>query len=88
MKVDFSSKFQGVSDDMTLGAVAFQALNAQLPGGQPFTLDQAVARGLLALKVRMASELDISPEEAALIRSGLPLVVAPFVVAQAAEMLR
>jgi hypothetical protein len=88
MKIDFSQKITGPDGnelDFHLGQVALNALNA--PGKEPLPFDQAILRGNLALKVADGGEHETTPEEAALIRSLLPNVWAPVVVARAAKML-
>jgi len=88
MKIDFSQKITGPDGkelEFHLGAVALNALNA--PGKEPLSLDQAMKRGNLALTVADGGEHEITPEDAALIRSLLPTVWAPVVVARAAKML-
>ena len=88
MKIDFSQKIVGPDGkelDMHLGQVALAALNA--PEKEPMSLDAAIRRGNLALKVAEGGAHEISPEDATLIRSLLPKVWAPVVVARAAKML-
>ena len=92
MKIDFDSKFDGVSGDgaekITLGLVAFNCLNYVNPSSrEPLPLDQAIARGNLALRLKKGGQQDVDADELALIRSTLTtLVYPPFIVAQAAAM--
>lgn len=88
MKIDFSQKITGPDGkelDFHLGQVALNALNA--PDKEPLSLDQAVKRGNLAIMVSDGGEHEVTPEEASLIRSLLPRVWAPVIVARAAKML-
>lgn len=88
MKINFSQKITGPDGtelEFHLGAVALSALNAA--GKEPLSLDQAMKRGNLALMVADGGEHEITPEDATLIRSLLPAVWAPVVVARAARML-
>jgi len=88
MKIDFSQKItapDGTELEFHLGSVALAALNA--PEKEPLPLDQAIRRGTLALMVANGGEHEVAPEDAVLIRSLLPKVWAPVVVARAAKML-
>lgn len=88
MKIDFSQKItgpDGMELDFHLGQVALNALNA--PEKEPLSLDQAIRRGNLAIAVSDGGEHEVTPEDASLIRSLLPKVWAPVVVARAAKML-
>lgn len=90
MKINLDQTFKHVpeADKLTLGLVAFQALNAQLPNQrEPLPLDESMKRGGLALKVIDGGEVDMSVDDLAMIRRQLPLAWAPIIVAQAAEML-
>lgn len=79
MKIDFSQKItigampvvleQG--KDATLGDLCREALNAQ-PADRRLPIEELLDRGKLAQKLRDGAELDISPEEATLIRRCLP----------------
>ncbi len=89
MKVDFSAPINGfdgrqieADGPLTLGRVVATALNNVQ--GDATT---AMQRGVLALRVYDAGEIDVSPEEAALARSALPTTWAPIVVAQAHQLL-
>lgn len=89
MKVDFSQQIvcPGIkTPDLTLGQVALQALNSVDPQA-PLQLSEAMLRGALAIKVAEGGEHDLSVEDAAKIRSLLPRVWTPIVVAVAAKML-
>ncbi len=65
--------------------MALAALNS--PEKEPLPLDQAIKRGTLALMVANGGEHEVTPEDAVLIRSLLPKVWAPVIVARAAMML-
>ena len=89
MNVDFSAcmknmdgseaKIDGAS--MTLGVVAALALNT--PGSS-----NSVQRGVLAMRLYGAQgDVEITPEEASLIRDGLSSVWPPIIVAQAHQLL-
>lgn len=89
MKIDFSQKITGPDGtelEFHLGAVALAALNS--PEKEPLSLDEAVRRGTLALLVANGGEHEVTPEDAVLIRSLLPRVWAPVIVARAAMMLK
>jgi len=88
MKINFSQKIIGPDGkelDLHLGQVALNALNA--PEKEPLSLDAAIKRGNLGLMVADGGEHDVTPEEASLIRSLLPKIWSPVVVARAAKML-
>ena len=90
MKIDFSTPitdFDGnpleQNGPLTLGRIAALALNHPAEDQQ----HSALERGLLAMRVYKAGEMDLSPEDAALIRGALAAVWAPIVVAQAHALL-
>ena len=89
MNVDFSSIMKNMDGtdakidgaDMTLGVVAALALNTAGP-------HSSVQRGMLAMRLYgAAGDVEITPEEASLIRDGLPNVWPPIIVAQAHALL-
>ncbi|MEX0408152.1 hypothetical protein ABGN05_21050 [Aquibium sp. LZ166] len=88
MKINFSQTVMapnGEELDVNLGQISVMALNA--PEKEPLGLDESIRRGSLALKVKDGGEIEIKPEDAAMIRKNLPKAWAPFIVAQAAQML-
>lgn len=88
MKIDFSQKIKGPDGNdagIHLGQVAVNALNTSEK--EPLSLDQSMRRGTLALLVAKGGEHEVLPEDVGMIRTLLPLVWSPIVVAQAAKML-
>jgi len=79
MKCDFSEPvrvgglpvFIEREKEASLGDLCRQALNAP-PSDHRLSLEELVERGRLALKIAAGGELEIMPEEAALIRKSLP----------------
>lgn len=90
MKINFDQIILGLDkkpvnfdgEDMTLGFGSAFALNA--PEQDPI---QSLKRGMLAVKLYEGGEVEISPEEATLIRSALPKAFAPVIVFRMSEML-
>jgi hypothetical protein len=92
MKIDFDQTFEGVTGDgadkLTLGLVVFNCLNFVNPNSrEALPLDQAIARGSMALRLKKGGQQDVDADEMSLLRSTLTtLVYPPFIVAQAAAM--
>jgi hypothetical protein len=92
MKVDFNQGFKLIDGavamheaaPLTLGVVAGVALNAP---SQQIDGELSLKRGMLAMQVYAAGEIEISPEEAGLIREVMATQWAPIIVAQAHPML-
>ncbi len=91
MIVDFSqtlSDFEGKEatwndKPLTLGIVCANSMNVN-NGNEP---DDVLARGKLMLRIYGKDEVDITPEEAAMLRKSLANIWTPIIVAQAHEML-
>lgn len=100
MRVDFSQFIKDFDDepvkvpdgpgrvrDLTLGMCVRQALNHQAPNTPPLSFEESCRRGLLAIAISKGDEHDVSVEDAAMIRSVLPLLFGPVIVARCADML-
>ena len=85
MIINFSSEITGFDGEpvqmngrnMTIGMASAIALNNA--NGSP---ENAIERGLLAMRLFQAGEIDISPEESAMIRKELGVTLSPVIASQ------
>lgn len=91
MKIDFSKPIADLDgkpvEDLTLRVVALNALMAMLPDEQRLPGDKKVERFALAMRVNAGGEVDVSAEDAALMKDLIGKVYGALVVGRAYEML-
>lgn len=91
MKIDFSKPITDLDgkpvEDLTLRVVALNALMAMLPDEQNLPGDQKVARFALAMRVNAGGEVDVSPEDIALMKTLIGKTYGALAVGRAYEIL-
>ncbi len=97
MEIDFSKTLEGFagqpiklrpSDEggATLGMVCAEALFAALPGDDRLTGTEKAKRGNLGLRIASAKLVELSPEDAAMIRECVGKAYSPLIVARVYEL--
>ena len=100
MKIDFTKPVLDLDDKpievegksgtvFTLKSACTQALMAQQPGAAaPLSIDESMAKYLLALKIHKSSAaIDLKAEEVVLLKRNIAGVYGPLIVGRACEML-
>jgi hypothetical protein len=73
--------------ELTLGAVAAQALTTTTPSGRQAVFGESVKRFKLAMRLIDGGEAEVSDDEVAAIKEAVGQAVAPLIVGRVSEIL-